>query len=104
MSGKNWTTSELRIAAKLWSDGLTIVDIANRLCRTRESIKHISCVQRSYFPRRREKRGSQKDTAQLKLEVSKFLLTAIRKAAKDRGISINMLLRETLRDKFVRRT
>lgn len=99
---KPWTTRELKTAADLWKEGKSIETIATALGRGRESVKHQTQVRRDLFPRRKQERMSIKDVVTTKMVISKFVYRRIKSEATERGISINMVIREALVDRFVR--
>lgn len=103
MRGKSWTTLELKAASNLWKSGKTIEEIAATLGRKREGVKHQTQAHRDYFPRRKQERMSNASTVTMKFQVTEFVYAAVVEEALARGISINMLVRETLRDRFVRK-
>lgn len=99
-----WTTSELKKAQKLWNEGKLVKEIAVELGRNYESVNHQVKRDRERFPRRKAAWGSlSKDGVSFRAEISEFVMKAIRKEAKERRISINMLIREALLDRFVRK-
>lgn len=99
-----WTTSELKKAAKLWGEGWLVKDIAVELGRNFNSVNHQVKRDRERFPRRKAAWGSlSKDGVSFRTEISEFVMKEIRKEAKERRISINMIIREALLDRFVRK-
>lgn len=104
MRGKNWTTKELKAASVLWKQGLTLENMGKELGRTRESVKYQTQTRRDYFPRRKQEREYFKDLVQIKIPISEATYKAMKAEAKERGISLNMLIRETLKHRFVRKT
>lgn len=102
MTAKPWTTKELQTGSELWKQGKSIQSIADALGRGRESVKHQTQTRRDYFPRRKQERMSIKDTVTTKMVISKFVYRAIKSESKKRGISVNMVIREALVDRFIR--
>lgn len=104
MRGKGWTIVELHHASRLWKRGDTLKDIALAMNKTRESIKHQSASRRDLFPWRKQPRHDLTGkTVEVKLKLTVYTYSLIKEEAKERGISINMLVRETFRDRFVRK-
>lgn len=104
--GQPWTTTELREASALWRKGWSMAELAIALGRSRESIKHQVASRRDLFPRRRDARSeirSDGDPVNLKVSLTPFLHRTIKAEAARRGVSQNMLIREALRDRFLRR-
>lgn len=101
---KVWTTGELKRASALWKEGKSIFEIAQALNRGRESIKHVTQTRRDLFPRRKQARDYFKDKVNIKIPITEATYKAIQAEAKERGISLNMLIRETLQHRFVRKT
>lgn len=99
-----WTTTELKKAEKLWKEGKLVKEIAVELGRNFQSVNHQVKRDRERFPRRKAKWGSlAKEGVSFRAEISEFVMKAIRKEAKERRISINMIIREALLDRFVRK-
>ncbi len=98
-----WLMSELKEASQLWKSGMSQVDIAQKLGRNVESLKKKVGERRDLFPRRVQYHGDLENAVTMKFQVTEFVYKLIKQEAKDRGISINMLVRETLRDRFVRK-
>lgn len=103
MRGKNWTTKELKAASVLWKQGLSLEDMGKELHRTRESVKYQTQTRRDYFPRRKQERTYFADKVNVKIPISEAVHKAMKAEAKERGISLNMLIRETLKNRFVRK-
>lgn len=100
---KTWTTGELKRASALWKEGKSIQEIADVLERGRGSIKHVTQTRRDLFPRRKQARDYFKDAVNIKVPITEATYRVMKAEAKERGISLNMLIRETLRDRFVRK-
>ena len=99
-----WTTSELKKAQKLWNEGKLVKEIATELGRSFQSVNHQIKRNRERFPRRKAAWGSlAKEGVSFRAEISEFVMKAIRKEAEERRISINMIIREALLDRFVRK-
>lgn len=99
-----WTTTELKKAEKLWKQGKLVKEIAVELGRNFQSVNHQVKRDRERFPRRKANWGSlAKDGVSFRAEISEFVMKAIRKEAEERNISINMIIREALLDRFVRK-
>jgi transposase len=104
MPQRTWTTTELKEASILWKQGNSITKIAEVLGRGRESIKHVTSAHRDLFPRRRSKKLDYKELVEIKLPIPIYTYSLMKAEAKSRGISINMLIRETFLHRFVRKT
>lgn len=100
---RTWTTTELHHASRLWKNGDSIEEMALKLKRGRESIKHQTQSRRDLFPRRKQPRGDIKEVVDIKLAITPYMHRLMKLEAKERGISFNMLVRETFRDRFVRK-
>lgn len=101
---RNWLITELHHASRLWKEGKTIEDIAAALNRSVYSTKWQTKRRRDLFPRRHTPKNELKEVTNLKVAVSPYTHALIKKEAKERGISVNMLIRETLMHRFVRKT
>lgn len=93
--------TELHHASRLWKDGKRQPEIAAAIGRDVGSLRHKIRERRDLFPRRRQARNSIPAGTNLKLLVSAYLYQQIKKEAKQRSISINMLIREVLRERFI---
>lgn len=101
-----WTTNELSRAGQLWREGRTIREVAHEIGRSYESLKHQIETRRDVFPRRRTPRsdvGREGRPVTIKLTISPFLHKLVKKEARARRISMNMVLREAIRDTLLRR-
>lgn len=103
---KPWTTLELKAASELWCSGFSLTQIAEKISRGRESVKHQVKARRDLFPRRREPRIEVRNDGRLiniKMAVSPFMYRAIKAEANRRNVSQNMLLREIIRETLIRK-
>lgn len=102
---KLWTGAELKRASLLWSAGLSMIQIASELERSKESVKHQIAARRDLFPRRRQPRSEIRNdgpAVAFKFTVTPFMHRAVKKEARRRGISQCMVVREALRDVLLR--
>lgn len=101
---KYWTSAEIGRAVKLWDDGATYSEIAERLGRTREAGKSAITERRERFaPRVAGPVGKREDGGinKIKLSVSPELFAALQAAAKARHCSVAIIMRETLAERFL---
>lgn len=101
-----WTMRELKKASVLWSDGLTIAQIAQTIGRTHESVKFQTYTRRDLFPRRKNPRltyGVHGAPVNLKFDVTPYLHKAIRAEARAKGVSMSKLVRDILTDTLLRK-
>lgn len=95
------TTLEIKRAAALWSDGLTAKAIGAALGRSEQGVKYMIVRNRALFPRRKLETGHGR-SVKCWFALTPFLDRAIKAEAKARGIKPATLIREALRDRFIR--
>ena len=104
MKPRLWTMAELHRASSLWSEGRPAAEISAMIGRDGGSFRHQVAARRDLFPRRRQARAEIRNDGEpvtLKFSVPPFLHRRIKRAASERGVSMCMVVREALREKFL---
>lgn len=78
-------------------------EVAAEIGRHEGSLKHKVRENRDLFPRRRQARKELRETVDIKLAITPYVHKLVKEEAKARNISMNMLIREVFRDRFLRR-
>ena len=97
---RHWTMAEIKEAAELWEQGLTIREIADQIGRNAATLSGQIEKHRHLFPRRRSSpTGGDKSAPRktLHMPVSEYVHTQLRELARKRGTTISAVVRDALR-------
>lgn len=101
---KPWTTTDLRSAAAMWAKAAPCQEIADRLGRSLESVKHKVAADRDRFPRRKRLKGTAGALVRVRFEISEYLYARIRSAARSDNVSMTAHMNRVLARHYMRVT